>query len=158
MKLFATMILIAASVSTLAYGRTKVETSYSTIAMGPGILTYNQLCLNDANQLETIEPKEICVKYRRIGGRDNDRRECVEKESRIFTRDLEYTKKVCVRRQGRRNGDDRCQRWEYQTAYHNTHYTKTVTEYKWRGSHSNGDWSFPGKVLSKEVFDVPACN
>lgn len=158
MKLFATMILIIASVSTLAYERSRVVTSYSTIAMGPGILTYNQLCLNDANQLETIKPKEICVKYSRMGGGDNDRRTCIEKESRIFTADLEYTKRVCVRRRGRSNGDHRCQRWENQVAYHNTYYTKTVREQRWSGNRSDGGWDFPGKVISTQRIDVPVCD
>jgi len=158
MKLFATIALIAASASVLAFGNTKVETSYNTIVMGPGVLNYSMLCLNDAGQLQTKKALEVCTKHERRGSGDNRDRVCVAKENRIFTADLEYTKKVCVKtiRGGDRRGE--CAKYDFVTAYHSTDFTKTVTEYKWVGSRRDGGWSFPGNVLSTEVLEVPACN
>jgi hypothetical protein len=158
MKLFATIALIAASTATFAFGKTKVETSYNTIVFGPGVLNYSMVCLNDAGQLQTKKALEVCTKYERRGSGDNRDRVCVETENRIFTTDLEYTKKVCVKeiRGGDRRGE--CAKYETVTAFHPTSFTKTVTEYKWQGSRRDGGWNFPGKVLSKEVLEVPACN
>ncbi|OIQ17120.1 MAG: hypothetical protein BM556_12965 [Bacteriovorax sp. MedPE-SWde] len=157
MKLIASMILIAASVSTFAFGKTKVVTSYSTIAMGPGVLTYNQLCLNANDQLETISPKEICVKYKTVRRGGDRERVCVAKEARIFTKDVEYKKNVCVRtRRSGRDRDNKCVKWELQTAFHNTYYYKSEVEYKWQGNRRDGDYR-RGRTLSKVRIEVPSC-
>lgn len=158
MKLFATIALIVATASTFAFSRTKVETSYTTIVMGPGVLNYSMLCLNDAGQLQTKKALNVCTEYKRVGSGENRDRVCVATEDKIFTTDLEYSKKVCVSeiRYGDRRGE--CAEYDYVTAYHPTTFTKTTTEYKWQGSRRDGGYNFPGKVLSKETLEVPACN
>jgi len=146
-------ILTSAVAANAGYGKTKVVTSVHPLAMATGLVPYNQLCL-EGNTLETIEPKEVCVEYKTVGRRDNERRVCVETEMQILSRDLDYTKTVCVKRHRR---TDRCLRTEKVAARLATSYNVTTTMYKWQGSNADGDYRF-FKTLNKEVVEVPACN
>ncbi len=152
--LLAAMLL---STSLFAHGRTILKTSYTTVLLAYNI-PMNQVCI-DGDEMRTKDLKKVCTKYRRIGNRDRDRRECVKHEYKYFSKPLQFEKKVCVktRRRGR-DRDDVCVKWEMKTINLPLEYTKTVTKHRWQGSRSDGDWSMFGKLISKEVFPVPYCN
>lgn len=161
MKLLTATIILLSSVVSFAGrgmpGQKKYETSVNTIVMGPGVLTYDKVCLNDLGQLQTKKAYDTCVKTKRVKVGGDWESVCTKTEKQFFARDLEYTKSVCVRYKG---GDDKgreCAKYENQTAYLKTNYSKTVREYTWTGSRRDGDWSLPGKIVSQEVFSVPAC-
>lgn len=152
-KIIAIVAVLASTVAVAGYGKTKVVTSVHPLAMATGLVSYDQLCL-EGNTLQTIEPKEVCVAYKTVGSRDNERRVCVETEMQILSRDLDYTKTVCVKRHNR---TDRCLREEKVAARLATSYNVSTYLYKWYGSHADGEFR-KFKTLNKEVVEVPACN
>jgi hypothetical protein len=153
-KLIAIVAVLTSAVAANAgYGKTKTVTSVAPLAMATGLVSYDQLCL-EGNTIQTIEPKEVCVEYKTVGSRDNERRICVDTEMQILSRDLDYTKVVCVKRHNR---TDRCLREAKVAARVATSYNVTTTMYKWQGSNQEGSFKF-FKTLNKEVVEVPACN
>ena len=152
-KIIAIAALLASTFTASAYrsGQTKVFTSVNTIAMA-GVITYDQLCLN-GNNLETINPKKVCVEYKRVKRGGENETVCSKTEMQILSKPLDYVKTVCLRK----NSDGDCTKSKKVNATHATSYTVTKTLKKWVGSTRDGRWNI-GKVLSRTNFEVPACN
>lgn len=145
--------LLATTFTASAYrnGDTKVFTSITTLAMN-GVVTYEKLCIN-GNNIETINPRKVCVAYK------SDRKDgglvCTKTEMQIVSKPLDYVKTVCLKT---RNKDGKCLKSKKVASTLATSYTVTKTLKKWSGSRNNGNWGFGGKVLSKNTYEVPACN
>ncbi len=157
MKFLIAIALIATSLTATAARRTKINTSITTLAMN-GVVTYDKLCLNNNNELQTINPRKVCVKYKRVRRGGEWERVCAQSEMQILTKAVNYEKKVCVRYRRNSDRDRVCTKFEMVDAVRPTSYTVTKTKHFWKGSRSDGDWSFPGKVISKTYHEVPACN
>ena len=156
--IIAIAALLATTVTASAYrhGDTKVFTSINTIVFN-GVMTYDQVCLN-GNNLETINPRKVCVSYKRVRKGGENETVCAKSEMQILSKPLDYVKKVCVKT--RRSGKDRdtkCVKYKSVAASHATSYTVKKVQKRWSGSRENGNWGF-GKVLSKTTHEVPACN
>lgn len=160
MKNLVILIALLTSATLFAHPgkNTKVVTSYTTVLLSRNF-PMNEVCIEN-DQMRTKKLQKICTKTVIVGNRDNDRRECVKYKYEYASKPLQYEAKECVRYVRRGSSENRrkeCVKFQTVTKHLPLTYTKTTKLYRWVGSHNNGDWEFPGKILSQVKLNVPYC-
>ena len=160
MKLFLAMALVFTSLTVTAKRKERVITEAPTAQFYFNkqirFINLTNVCLN-GDQLETLTEYSVCYEYKKkrdSQGRMKPSTECKVSGKQILTTSLEFKRNKCVDRNRRTK---RCRKYEEKFYTYPTTFTKTVRKQRWVGNSNSGNWGYPGVVLSKEKYTIPAC-
>ncbi|OIQ16483.1 MAG: hypothetical protein BM556_15185 [Bacteriovorax sp. MedPE-SWde] len=162
MKFLIALVLITTSITASAARKSRVTTEAPTAQFYFNkqikFIPLTQVCIN-GDELQTTEAHNLCVEYK--PRRNNDRRtgtslNCKVSQKLVMNTSIEYKRRKCVK-YNRSGGDKRCSRYEDVTYSYPTTFTKTVRKQWWVGNRKTGNWGWPGRVLNKSTYTIPAC-